>query len=630
MFLCRKAWRKTLVNNSNYLVGVDREIYECLSLDDPQSFLLFAGAGSGKTRSLVNVLQEIRKNNLGRLIQNGQRVAVITYTNAACNEIQHRLSYDPLFHVSTIHSFVWELIKPFTEDIKAWLEKKLSADIDDLKLKISKARDINGKTAQQNIRSKESKSKRLSELSLVKSFSYSPTSHRVERGTVSHEEVIQITATLLNESRLLQNILVNRYPILLIDESQDTRKELMDAFINTQGQNSSKFSLGLFGDLMQRIYGGGKEDLESSLPKDWKTPSKTINYRCPKRIVELINSVREEDDKKKQDPKYGANVGTVRLFIVDSSLANKKEIETSIRVKMASISDDILWLEPSETKALTLEHAMAAKRGEFDEFYIPLSKVDNLRDSLLNGTNVSLSFLCVQFLSLIDAIRARDEFAIASIIKKYSGIINSSNHEFCTDPIAALKSTDEAVENVGKLVTGHNPSVGQVLSLIRHHKLLYIPDELNSLLVDAVDENSDEEDNISKVFLAWNEALSAPISHLNNYALYINEKLGFGTHQGVKGLEFERVMAIMDDDSSNGFLFKYEKLFGAQELSQTDILNQSEGRDSVISRTRRLFYVICSRAEKSLAVVAYTKDPQAIRNKSLLSGWFMEDEIEIM
>ncbi|HIF9237311.1 TPA: UvrD-helicase domain-containing protein, partial [Photobacterium damselae] len=63
---------------------------------------------------------------------------------------------------------------------------------------------------------------------------------------------------------------------------------------------------------------------------------------------------------------------------------------------------------------------------------------------------------------------------------------------------------------------------------------------------------------------------------------------------------------------------------------QTDIRNQSEGKDSVLSRTRRLFYVICSRAEKSLAVVAYTKDPKAVKRKSLESGWFAQDEIEMM
>jgi DNA helicase-2/ATP-dependent DNA helicase PcrA len=40
--------------------------------------------------------------------------------------------------------------------------------------------------------------------------------------------------------------------------------------------------------------------------------------------------------------------------------------------------------------------------------------------------------------------------------------------------------------------------------------------------------------------------------------------------------------------------------------------------------------VICSRAEKSLAVVAYTKAPEAVKRKSLESGWFRESEIEVL
>ncbi len=618
------------VSDSNCLIGTDREIYEYLNLDNPKSFLLFAGAGSGKTRSLVNVLQEIREKNLDRLIQSGQRVGVITYTNAACDEIQHRLSYDPLFHVSTIHSFVWELIESFTEDLKVWLKEKLIADIDGLSLKISKARDINGKTAQQNIRKRESKSRRLDELSLVRKFSYSPTSNKVERGTVSHEEVIQITATLLNESELLQNILTNRYPILLIDESQDTRKELMEAFIRTQTLNRTKFSLGLFGDLMQRIYSGGKDDLEDELPEDWKTPSKIVNYRSPKRIVSLINNIRNEVDGKKQEPKDGAIQGVVRLFIVDSVSANKTEVENLVRYKMSSVSDDSQWMEPSQTKVLTLEHAMAANRGSFDRFYMPLSKVDYLKDSLLNGTNVSLRFLSNQFLPLVNAIKAKNDFLIANIIKKYSGVISSNNVQFCVDPLSTLKEIDDSVNSVAAKVVDGEPSIIEVLKLVDKNSLLDIPDTLKALLVDVDTSSTDGEVEASETSLAWEIALNAPLSHLNNYSLYINEKLGFGTHQGVKGLEFDRVVAIMDDEDSNGFLFKYEKLFGAKELSSTDIKNQAEGRDWVVSRTRRLFYVICSRAQKSLAVVAYTQEPEAVRNKSLVSGWFTEDEIEMM
>lgn len=86
-------------------------------------------------------------------------------------------------------------------------------------------------------------------------------------------------------------------------------------------------------------------------------------------------------------------------------------------------------------------------------------------------------------------------------------------------------------------------------------------------------------------------------------------------------------MAIIDDDDSNGFLFKYDKLFGAVALSNTDQKNEEKGIDSVLSRTRRLLYVICSRAEKSLAVVAYSQNTTAVKNRVIEAGWFHEDEI---
>ena len=104
----------------------------------------------------------------------------------------------------------------------------------------------------------------------------------------------------------------------------------------------------------------------------------------------------------------------------------------------------------------------------------------------------------------------------------------------------------------------------------------------------------------------------------------------FATHQGVKGLEFPRVMVIMDDAQARGFLFSYEKLFGAKAQSDTDVKNKREGKDTSITRTARLFYVACTRAQKSLAVVAYTANVESVKNTALSNGWFSEDEIYIL
>ena len=44
----------------------------------------------------------------------------------------------------------------------------------------------------------------------------------------------------------------------------------------------------------------------------------------------------------------------------------------------------------------------------------------------------------------------------------------------------------------------------------------------------------------------------------------------FDTHQGVKGLEFPRVFVVIDDEAARGFMFSYEKLFGARAMTSTD------------------------------------------------------------
>ena len=110
----------------------------------------------------------------------------------------------------------------------------------------------------------------------------------------------------------------------------------------------------------------------------------------------------------------------------------------------------------------------------------------------------------------------------------------------------------------------------------------------------------------------------------------MNHRTRFDTHQGVKGLEFDRVLVIIDDSEAKGFMFSYDKLFGVKDLSDTDKKNRIEGKDTSVERTQRLFYVTCTRAKNSLAVVMYTDNPQGVKNESISKGWFDEQEIIVM
>ena len=256
--------------------SIDIEIATCFDFNNLKSFFLFAGAGSGKTRSLVNALAKINETNGAYLKLRKQRVAVITYTNAACDEIIHRLENNPLFFVHTIHSFAWDLIKIYREDIKGWLKINLQNEILDLEMKQAKGRLGTGAAIKRE-KKIESKKVRLENLEYIKQFIYNPNGDNLTKDSLNHAEVIKICSAFLREKYLMQEILIGKFPILLIDESQDTNKDLIEAFFQVEKSNKGKFSLGMFGDTMQRIYADGLKTLGSDLPDDWVKP---VNPSC--------------------------------------------------------------------------------------------------------------------------------------------------------------------------------------------------------------------------------------------------------------------------------------------------------------------------------------------------------------
>jgi len=92
-------------------------------LRESKSFLLEAGAGAGKTYSLDEVLQHLIANNGRSLRRNSQRVACITYTNAATAVINNRIDGNPLVFTDTIHAFCWSLIRGFQPALRQGLSR---------------------------------------------------------------------------------------------------------------------------------------------------------------------------------------------------------------------------------------------------------------------------------------------------------------------------------------------------------------------------------------------------------------------------------------------------------------------------------------------------------------------------
>ncbi|MET3537659.1 UvrD-helicase domain-containing protein [Chryseobacterium limigenitum] len=626
-----------MIQYNNDIDGsVDDEIFESFNPSLPKSFFLFAGAGSGKTRTLVNVLSRFKQEYGQNFKLRNKKVATITYTNAAADEITHRLEYSSIFSVGTIHSFCWELIKNFTFDIKNWIKDNLTSEISDLEEQQSRSRDLNNKTSVSRAQRIESKKDRLSSLQNIQKFVYNPNGDNITKDSLNHSEVISITADFIKSKDLFKQILLNRFPIILIDESQDTKKELIEALFELQNHNDGKVTLGLFGDTMQRIYSEGKENLGVGLPDSWTKPAKKMNHRSKSRIIDLINKIRKDIDGQEQVPRSENSGGVVKFFAISRS-KEKSEIEDEIRQKMKGYTNDDKWFgDHSDVMTLTLEHHMAAKRMGFSTFFAPLYKVDRLKTGLLDGTSTSVNLFSRIILSLYNAHIKKNKFEIANIIKQHSGLINKQTLFKESNKLEVLHSVNNKVNELLSLWNDENhPTLLEILKKINETNLFKISSTLKLALSRVgiqSDKNEQEEetDEDDEVLIAWEEALKANFSEIIKYNSYINEESKFGTHQGVKGLEFDRVMVIIDDDESRGFMFSYDKLFGIKPLTSNDKKNMDEGKETGIDRTMRLFYVACSRAKESLALVSYTDIPEELKKNVIDYGWFTEDEVELI
>ncbi len=621
-------------------------IDSCLVPTSPRSFFLYAGAGSGKTRSLVSAMKNFSAAYGDEYRRLAKGIAVITYTNAAVDEIVRRIDMDPLFHVSTIHSFCWSLISGFHAAIQSWLLEKLNADLQELREKENKGRP--GTNASMlRLQAMDLIKRRLEFLKSPRRFTYNPSGDNFDEDSLSHDEVLKVTANFILNKVAMQKILINSYPFLLIDESQDTNRHLMEAFLNLELKYEHKFALGLFGDTMQRIYPDGMPSLQENIRPEWEKPKKCTNHRSVSRIVDLGNSLRAEIDRHSQISHNDRREGFVRLFVLPSNTPNKPAREQYICTQMAEICSDGGWRGKNDSvKTLTLEHRMAADRCGFLQLFDAIDADGRMKTGLRRGDLPGLRFFSALVYPLFEYLKAKDRYGLMYHLRASSPLL-------ARDVIAKRSSLDgpllharDAVRAISEIdIESESTTFFDVLQCVVKHKLFNIPEPLYTIATsdesdlkfgEATARNaslSEDEENSSDApssLSAWKVLLVTPFRQIIPYTQYVNDKGPFGTHQGVKGREFDRVLVVIDDKEARGFMFSYETLFGVKSPSARAQLRRQECAETSEDRTRRLMYVTCTRARNSLAVVVYTENPNKCKQSVLKLGWFEESEIILL
>lgn len=644
--------KQSIITDNDRDAGVVEEICGYLTDVPPQSYFLFAGAGSGKTRTLVEVLRRmtgIVKHEKGELLARnlrlyGRSIRVITYTKNAVGVINGRLGENDLVKVSTIHAFCWELISGFNDDIRAALiaikEAQLEKETEEALAKpkgITPAKQRDFDEIRENI-----EGFRNTDL-----FIYHPDRMTYGPGALTHNHVLDVTAWLLKNRPTLTRILKDQHPIVLIDESQDTMKGMLDALLTIAESRGSGLTIGLLGDHRQRIYMDGHADLPSLVPDSWAKPELKMNHRSQRRIVDLINTIWEAKLEGRTQPANGIRQhsrtekagGFVRIYIGDTKLSPEDKAigERWCADQMCSASGIEAWSK-GEFQLLALEHKLVATRGSFLDIFSAMDLLDtNAAAPSGNGENKGPAIVQALLNELTDlevcinSDGTIDEFKVTEVFRRYDCLDGMPE-----DTIERANRVEEilgAIEAFAATCANPHATVGEVLEPILSAKLFNVDIRLAAGYADkspppsapARGEEESKQDRLRRGLCAL---FSAPWNQLKKYRNYLSGNSILATHQVVKGSEFHHVMVVMDDRLAGGTRFCYDKVFGGVKLSKKDIENKTLGKETTIDRTLRLLYVTCSRAEESLALVVWSSDPTAALERVNNSGWFIGEEVE--
>lgn len=610
-------------------------------LKNRNAFNMVAGAGSGKTTSLVKALDFIRQEYGRSLKVNRQRVACITYTEVATNEIFEDVGEDQLFHVSTIHSFLWELIKPFTKEIRSWLLTEINGKVDALIEHNAKPRTKDAtklKNATKITRYRE----QLAKIGDISKFKYQANSD-ISKGILGHAEVLKAGPSLIANNALLRTIVCKKYPFFFVDESQDTIEPFINALIEIRNENED-FCLGFFGDQMQNIYSTGIGEI----PNDFGAIliEKPENFRCPENVLRTVNQIRLRGDGLQQE--LGREFpfkGSSTFFILPQD-DNRAENLLEVQNWLHRDTNDAGWSVTSNQnsiKQLVIVHRIAANRLGFSSLYSALndSSTTSIKSGFTEGNHWTIRPFLSVVLPLVEAVSNDDNYTIINTLRKSSPKLNGIEDRTEISP-EILRTLKDAVLNLSERFS-NGATVGDVLKYCSDNHIL----NLDSRLVSHVDpdsvEDADQEfmailsdlvgnmnnDDISKQDAVLANYIEVRASEFIPYASYISENTPYETQHGIKGAEFDRVMVILDDDEgSSQRAYSYEKLLGIKPPSATDERNIDEGKDNAPARTNRLFYVACSRAKKDLAIVLFTENVDAAKELVIEASLVPADRIK--
>ncbi|MDD2815211.1 MAG: ATP-dependent helicase [Thiotrichaceae bacterium] len=548
---------------------VEQKIFECI--DGKKHFVLDAGAGSGKTLTLIKTLNYVIKHHGSCLLKNNQKIVCITYTNVAKDEIIKRTEHNNLIVVSTIHDFLWDSIKQFQTELRkillVWINEKLVSTIEK-----AKKPKTTSKKYKQYVEDIEKYQADIESISSNKPQITYKSHPNYSKGIFTHDDLIVIANKMFLSHKKLCRLSTMLYPFIFVDEYQDTQKETIDILLN-QLNSESGFVVGFFGDKWQQIYDGGIGEIP--IEHNLIRIEKTENYRSSPQVITLLNNIRT--DIKQVAMNSSAVDSSVTFHFYPTETFNVQKLIVDTLLEKWNVQQD-------KINKLYLTHRMIARENECSDIYDAHNEYGN--DSLTDNKNNRGWSPYTDFLfDIRELFQLYLDNRIQDFLSKISYEITS------IDSKKRLRSImDEALE-----IKLHG-NIKDIIDFFTEKNLL-IPSEKMT--------NFDLEKPEKKKF--YDKLMPIKYSQFEKYhEIYQNT---FSTQHGTKGDEFDNVLIIIDDRSWKNYNFN--QYFSGEKSTEACYI-----------RTRNLFYVICSRAKKNLAVLCVS--PLSDPAQNTLKQWFGE------
>ncbi len=601
----------------------DKRIKVCLR--NNRSFAVIAGAGSGKTTSLIKALDFVRSINGDKLRTMAQRVACITFTNRAVDVIKSRLNSDDLFLVTTLHSFLWTEIKPFNIEIRTLLKSDL------IPKRIEKKKeDDNGGTSKKAVDARkriDELQMDLSKLDSISKFNYDESGTRnYSNGQLDHDDVIDLAALMITKLPVLRKIIGQKYPFIFVDEAQDTFPEIVDA-LNLISNRTNLPLVGYFGDPMQQIY----DDRAGNFcgPEGSLKIKKSENFRCSTEVINLLNSFRKDI---RQVPGPRNATGSVRLILVkgEEGQGPRKTYTDSqfhdALQKFDSAVNLLGWQNDNEVKRLFLARQMIARRLGFTK----LNQLFNgdfasrgAKEDYESGKSYLLNPFVKVLVPVITAMANGNKAMAFQILKMNSPLLNpqgESEQKKIRDVVA------EANAAIAQLVDAWpSKNTKDILVLAGRSKLIALSERLEGQLQRQPRGEEYDKDIHEKEKGDWlaDEFFKMNTDELNSYVKFINDETPFSTQHGVKGEEYKKVLVFYDDTEANWNIYSFSKLLTPKAVGKDPTDGQKD-------KSQKLAYVSFSRAEVDLGIILFTPNPEASKSELLDLGYFNNNQITIV